>query len=139
MIEKTLSRLKIDYEIINNEAWALCPLHERRTGSEDHNPSWSINLDTGLHNCLGGDTGVVTWDGVVPIRKLSGGTHRLLTSAGWQDAPVKSFGVQQLWEVNLSRNGVKKTIYATKEHRWFAVLNNGPGRINGSKASSQLP
>ena len=34
------------------EMLALCPGHKERTGKEDHNPSWWINSDTGMHNCF---------------------------------------------------------------------------------------
>jgi hypothetical protein len=62
----------------------------------------------------------MTRDGDIPIRNLAGGTHCLLTTGGnWVNAPVKSFGLQQLWRIGLSRNGVRKEIFATKEHRWF--------------------
>lgn len=35
-----------------SEVRALCPGHFDRTGKPDHNPSWSINADTGAHNCF---------------------------------------------------------------------------------------
>lgn len=106
---------------------------------DDGNASMQFNIRSGLYLCLAGDTGVVTWDGITPIRELAGTSPKLLTSAGWQVAPIQSFGMQRLWEVNLSRNGVKKTIYATKEHRWFAITGHTPGRIAGSKADNPLP
>jgi hypothetical protein len=40
------------YRVDLNEAWALCPAHLERTGKVDRNPSWSINLDSGIHNCF---------------------------------------------------------------------------------------
>lgn len=70
-------------------------------------------------NCLAGDTKVITWDGIKPIRELSGTNQKLLTSKGWREAPIKSFGQQKLWKIDLSRGGVEKTIYATAEHGWF--------------------
>lgn len=135
----TLEGLGLEGTIRGDEFVSTCPMHYKRVGREDANPSWSINVETGLFNCLQGDTGVITWEGTFPIRDLAGGTHRLLTSAGWQDAPVQSFGVQRLWRVELQRNGVKKEIFATQGHRWFAITKNGPGRRRGSSASSPLP
>lgn len=35
-----------------DEVHGLCPKHKERTGSEDHNPSWWINLTTGQHMCF---------------------------------------------------------------------------------------
>lgn len=34
------------------EANGLCPMHSRRTGKEDHSPSWWINLESGQHICF---------------------------------------------------------------------------------------
>lgn len=35
-----------------DEVWALCPMHEERTGKADRHPSWSINRDSTLHKCF---------------------------------------------------------------------------------------
>lgn len=40
------------HKITTDEAWALCPAHLERTGKADRHPSWSVNIDTGLHSCL---------------------------------------------------------------------------------------
>jgi len=34
------------------EIWALCPMHEERTGKPDIHPSWSINKKTAAHHCF---------------------------------------------------------------------------------------
>lgn len=52
-MEKVLVSLGI--EPINSrgsEIQALCPAHKDRTGKEDRNPSWFINVDTGAHICF---------------------------------------------------------------------------------------
>jgi DNA primase len=51
-IPLTLTALSIDFTDKGNEALALCPMHYEITGKEDRNPSWWINLDTGLHTCF---------------------------------------------------------------------------------------
>lgn len=51
-IPLTLVALGIDYDEKGVEALALCPLHYERTGKEDNNPSWWINIETGLHTCF---------------------------------------------------------------------------------------
>ena len=51
-VPAVLSGLGIDYSEHGAEALALCPMHERRTGKPDGNPSWSINIDTGQHICF---------------------------------------------------------------------------------------
>jgi hypothetical protein len=64
----------------------------------------------------------MTWDGDVPIKNLTGRVARLLTRGGeWVDAPIRSFGAQRLWRISLSRNRVRKDLYATAEHRWFVL------------------
>ncbi|WP_425454378.1 DNA primase [Nocardioides marmoriginsengisoli] len=73
-----------------------------------------------MYHCLAGETEVMTWDGVRPIRELAGGTHRILGAhATWIDAPFKSYGIQPLLKLTLTRNRQVKEIFATDEHRWF--------------------
>lgn len=116
LLSKRLSQFKVE-----NSGWAkaVCPYHK------DTKPSFFINLSTGYAHCLAGETEVITEEGVFPIKDLAGKTVKLLTSrfsgrqGYWVDAPIKSYGRQQLWRVELSRNRVRKTVYATKEHRWF--------------------
>lgn len=51
-VRATLDRLGIEGRESGDELVARCPQHLARTGSEDHHPSWSINLDTGLFICF---------------------------------------------------------------------------------------
>ena len=51
-IPLALTGLGIDFTDQGAEALALCPVHYERTGKEDRNPSWWINLETGLHTCF---------------------------------------------------------------------------------------
>lgn len=39
------------YKITDMEAHAHCPGHLLRTGRADTNPSWSVNIESGLHGC----------------------------------------------------------------------------------------
>jgi hypothetical protein len=85
-------------------------------------------LSAELYNCLAGETEIITADGVRRIGDVAGTTQRLLTRHGkWVDAPVKSFGEQQLQKIVLQRNGKTKDIFATAGHRWF--VRDGHGTI----------
>jgi len=52
-VEKVL--LNLDVTMVaqrGNEVNGLCPMHKARTGSDDHSPSWWVNLETGVHPCF---------------------------------------------------------------------------------------
>ena len=73
-----------------------------------------------LCNCFSGDTEIITSDGARRISELSGQTVSLMTKYGkWVEAPIKSFGKQKLYKLELSKGKSKKTIFTTANHRWF--------------------
>jgi 3'-phosphoadenosine 5'-phosphosulfate sulfotransferase (PAPS reductase)/FAD synthetase len=81
--------------------------------------------------CLGGETEVVTRDGLRPIRELAGGQHPLLIPRGtaygisshgtFGDVDIRSFGVQPLLRVMMHRGRQRRIVYATAEHRWLTL------------------
>ncbi len=99
--------------------------------------------------CLGGDTEVVTLDGIKPIDTLVGKEVELLipfsskfeghygTTGQFAPCQVNYFGVQPLLRVNLKRSKSSKVVYATPEHRW--VTRNSPSGISRVETKALLP
>jgi Rad3-related DNA helicase len=89
--------------------------------------------------CLAGETEILTWDGVRKISDCVGNTIRLIDGNGsWVEAPVKSYGKQRLWAIELTRFDTVKTIYATAEHRWFYAKGNGDKQFHGEITTQEL-
>lgn len=51
-VAAALIKLGISADEVRNELQGNCPMHIKRTGREDANPSWSINVDSGVHHCF---------------------------------------------------------------------------------------
>lgn len=74
----------------------------------------------GINNCFSRNTKVITDEGIVPIGSLVGTSPKLLSEHGkWVEAPVRSFGKQELYKLRVRRNGIEKDIFTTKDHTWY--------------------
>lgn len=94
----------------------LCPIHNEKT------PSFTVNDDKQFYHCLAASTKVQTRYGVEEIASLAGKTRDVLTRGGkWVEAQFKRYGIQELYKIELTRNRVQKTIFATAGHRWFVA------------------
>lgn len=51
-VESALLRMGIETTQRGDELLGLCPMHLERTGRPDSNPSWSVNVETGVHHCF---------------------------------------------------------------------------------------
>ncbi len=110
----------------------LCPFHDEKS------PSFNVTPSRGMYYCLAGETEVLTYDGIRPIRELAGATHKVLgIHANWVEAPFRSFGVQPLMKITLGRNRQVKEIFATPEHRWF-VRSGKAGQQRREQVTEQL-
>ncbi len=76
--------------------------------------------------CFEGNTKIVTSDGHKPLKDICDKNVLILNKDGdWEQAVVRKYGIDELWKITLSRAGKKKTIYTTKDHKWFAALPTG--------------
>ena len=83
--------------------------------------------DVTYYNCLSGDTGVHTEDGVRPIRSLRGPVRILSQGGVYRTATFASYGVQELWDVTLADGAI---VRATAGHEWPVHLpGHGVSRV----------
>ena len=115
-------------------AWSnniICPFPNHK-GAKERTPSFAYCFVSDHFHCLAGDTRVITYDGTYAIRDLSDKTCLVIgKNNNWTEGHFKYYGKQQLWKLDLSRNGQKKTIYTTEDHRWFVKC--GKGRYNSKE------
>ena len=105
-----------------------CPFHN---GGQERKPSCGVLLHeqyknghhypAGFTHCFRADTRVITNLGSKPIVELCDATNiQILNGNGdWESTVFHNYGKAQLWKIELSRDQIHKTIYATKDHEWF--------------------
>lgn len=69
--------------------------------------------------CFSGETEIITKNGVRIIADVVNQPVVVLTPDGWIDATVRSFGVQKLMKLTLSRAKKRKEIFVTSNHLWI--------------------
>jgi hypothetical protein len=88
----------------------------------------SLDTDPGKPNCLCADTKVITREGVKPIGELAGNNVEIITSRGkWVNAPFKSYGEQEVFNVTIENRNQRKNIRATGDHRWYVTKYRSDG------------
>ena len=84
--------------------------------------------------CFSAETEFVTKDGIKKLGDCVGenvlvwtggpnGKSKNWQGHGWKSATVEYFGEQEIYELTVTRRGVKEVIRTTKDHRWLAVTN----------------
>ena len=70
-------------------------------------------------NCLAGDTGVITSEGVRALSELVDVPAKIMDGrGGWIELSARSFGEQSVDQITFTRNGHEQVIKATPDHRW---------------------
>ena len=98
------------------------------------------NLGYSHNNCFSGDTRFITKKGTIAFKDHVGEEVEVLGFSGaWQKAVVKSFGIQQIVELVLTKNGRTKTIHTTADHMWLRRQSERASSFVVSKTEDLLP
>lgn len=78
-----------------------------------------------IYNCMGVETEFITSQGVKKFADFQDGAKvSVLTHTGsWKTAVVRSYGVQQLFEITIGRGRSSFKVRATRDHQW--ILGDG--------------
>lgn len=105
-----------------NNIMVCCPVHN---DGQERKPSCGISTvdgkesKAGTVHCFDIDTEIITYEGIKTIREILGIPVQILNGNGeWEYTIFKHYGKQELYKLNLHRNGVQKTILTTGEHLW---------------------
>tara|TARA_B100002049_G_scaffold236750_1_gene224418 strand:+ start:5622 stop:7703 length:2082 start_codon:yes stop_codon:yes gene_type:complete len=80
-----------------------------------------LNAETGLGNCLSGDTEILTREyGAIAIEEVAGQTVTLLDGNGeWTPCLVRDYGLQTTYAAKFASNSGHLTVRSTAEHGWI--------------------
>lgn len=125
------SSLKNEYsEILKSVEDAL--KEEVTTGPLKKTGFSASALFYGHGKCFSGKTEFVTNKGIKTLEECAGqsvvvwtggsnGRSKNWQGHGWKPATVESFGVQEIYELVLTRSGVERVVETTETHRWLRV------------------
>ena len=78
-------------------------------------------------HCFTKEVKVITKEGVFPIGSLIGERVSIVNGQSkWEEVEFKSYGNKKIWNLELTRNGIKKTIRTTSHHRWYKKKTKHP-------------
>lgn len=122
---KVLAFNKIYYEI--NKKYGFNTANEWLENEWDGHmylhDAWSSSF---LPYCFSGDTRILTDQGIKRLDSIVGEPIKVINkNHGWEDATVKNFGKQRLYEITLTRYGVDEKIKVTGNHLWFVRTSDG--------------
>ena len=86
-----------------------CPFRENHSDGSGR-MSFFVSPEINAYHCFAGETRVPTNEGTFEIRELVGKTVEVLSNGTFVKAKFKSYGVQPLLELHLSRDRVQKII-----------------------------
>jgi hypothetical protein len=106
-IPLVLEALGIDYYEKGAEANGLCPTHARRTGKEDHSPSWWINLDSGQHICFS-----CNYKG--NLLQLICDVNEFYKDDSWSKGYVYDYAAAEEWLASLTEMPIERMVEIAK-------------------------
>lgn len=110
-----------------------CPFHDDNSPSAGVFIAVGMEIPLGYLHCFDASERVVTNKGTVEIGSIAGEPVKVVDGNGdWIDTTFESYGRQFLWELELTRNGVRRTVLTTGKHRWHIK------RVKATRTTDQL-
>lgn len=118
----------------------VAPLADEKWWRIGENPCISRYRGTVLPNCFSGGTNIITSIGVISLKKAfdyckQGTSFDVPTIDGdWHPATIKSFGVQQLYRVDLEGS----IYFCTANHQWIIQTRKGYKKVTTLELTSSM-